>query len=377
MDYRMEKSANNLQVRDTNKKRIVNLLYQQNGTTKQGISRMLGLSMPTVSQILKELFEQGLVKEGGTLESSGGRKPVLNELAYDARLSVGIEISQNHINFMLIDLAENDLCYKSYRERFANDENYFKKIGDLTEHFLDENNVDRKKLLGIGIAIPGIVQTQKGILEYIPVFGVKNLAVVSLTQYINYPVKVENEANLAGFAEIWQMEQISSAVFLTINKGVGGAIVINDQIHNGMNCRSGEFGHITIVKDGRECSCGRKGCLEAYCSTKSLTENGVGDLDSFFDRMEKGDKQLAKIWESYLDYLATGINNIRMIFDTDVIIGGEIDQYLEKYLGKISEKLRERNSFSDKTDYLHISKYGSKASAIGAALLLVDEYLNS
>jgi predicted NBD/HSP70 family sugar kinase len=375
MDYRIEKSANNLQVRDTNKKRIVNLLYQHNGTTKQGISNMLGLSMPTVSQILKELFEQGLVREGGTLASSGGRKPVLNELVYDAKLSIGIEITQNHVNFVLIDLAERDLGYKSYRQRFVNDEDYFKKIGDLTECFIEDNNVDRNKLLGVGIAIPGIVQAQKGILEYIPTFGVKNLAIVSLTQYINYPVKVENEANLAGYAEIWQMEQLSSAVFLTINKGVGGAIVINDQIHNGLNCRSGEFGHITIVKDGRECNCGRKGCLEAYCSTKLLAENG--DLESFFERMEKGDKHLAETWELYLDYLATGINNIRMIFDTDILIGGEIDIYLDKYLDKIAEKLRERNSFGDKTDYLHISRYGSKASAIGAALLLVDEYLKS
>jgi predicted NBD/HSP70 family sugar kinase/predicted XRE-type DNA-binding protein len=377
MDFGEDKAANNLQVRNTNKKRVINLLYQHNDMTKQEIAKFLELSIPTVSQILKELFGRGLVRESGTLASSGGRKPVLNALVLDAKLSLGIEITQNHISFVLIDLEENALCYQRRRERFINEENYFKKLGELTERFLTENDVDKTKLLGVGIAVPGIVQTQKGVLEYIPTLGVKNLPIASLTKYLNYPVKVGNEANLAGFAEIWQMEQLSSAVFLSINKGVGGAIMINDKIYDGFNCRSGEFGHITVVKDGRDCACGKKGCFEAYCSTKVLTDKGFGELDKFFDAVEKGDKQALKKWETYLDYLATGINNIRMIFDADIILGGEIDQYIKKYIVRLSEKLAERNPFSDKTNYLHISRYGEKASVIGAALLLVDEFLNS
>lgn len=373
----IQKGINNLEVRNTNKKRVISLLYHKNEMTKQDIAKTLGLSLPTVSQILKELFEHGLVREGGTLASSGGRKPVVNTLIYDAKLSVGIEITQNHIRFVLIDLAGNALYHRRLRERFINSEEYFKKLGQLIEQFLTENYVDKGKLLGVGIAVPGIVQKQEGILEFIPTLGVKNLPIRVLTQYIPYHVEVDNEANLAGFAEIWGMEQLSDAVFLSLNKGVGGAIMVNDKVYNGLNCRSGEFGHMTIVKDGKECTCGQKGCFEAYCSTKVLTSNEFADVDDFFAALENGNEQCAEIWETYLDYLATGINNIKMIFDTDIIIGGHIDQYLEKYIDRLMEKLHSRNSFGDKTNYIHISKYGGMASAVGAALLLVDHFLDS
>lgn len=373
----IEKGTNNLQVRNTNKKRIINLLYHRNDMTKQDIANTLGLSLPTVSQILKELFEHGLVREGGTQASSGGRKPVINTLIYDAKLSVGIEITKNHIRFVVIDLAGNALYHRRLRERFTNSEEYFKKLGELTEQFLNENYVDKNKLLGVGIAVPGIVQKQKGILEFVPTLGVKNLPIRLLTQYIPYNVEIDNEANLAGFAEIWGMEQLSDGVFLSLNKGVGGAIMINDKVYNGLNCRSGEFGHMTIVKDGKECTCGQKGCFEAYCSTMVLTNNEFGDIDNFFAALENGNDQCIKMWDTYLDYLATGINNIKMIFDTDIIIGGDVDQYLEKYMDKLVEKLNNRNSFGDKTNYIHISKYGGMASAVGAALLLVDNFLDS
>jgi predicted NBD/HSP70 family sugar kinase len=373
----IEKGTNNLQVRNTNKKRIINLLYHKNGMTKQDIAQTLGLSLPTVSQILKELFEHGLAKEGGTLASSGGRKPVINTLIYDAKLSVGVEITQNHIRLVLIDLAGNVLYHRRLREHFTNSEEYFKRTGKLIEQFLSENYVDKNKLLGVGIAVPGIVQKQKGILEFIPTLGVKNLPIKFLTQHIPYHVEVDNEANLAGFAEIWRMEHLSDAVFLSLNKGVGGAIMVNDKVYNGFNCRAGEFGHMTIVKDGKECTCGKKGCFEAYCSTKVLTNGEFVDVDDFFAAMDKGNEQCAQRWETYLDYLAVGINNIKMIFDTDIIIGGDVDQYIEKYIDRLMEKLYDRNSFGDRTNYIHISQYGGMASAVGAALLLVDDFLDS
>ncbi len=372
----IEKGTNNLQVRNTNKKRIINLLYHKNGMTKQDIAQTLGLSLPTVSQILKELFEHGLAKEGGTLASSGGRKPVINTLIYDAKLSVGVEITQNHIRLVLIDLAGNVLYHRRLREHFTNSEEYFKRTGKLIEQFLSENYVDKNKLLGVGIAVPGIVQKQKGILEFMPTLGVKNLPIKMLTQYIPYHVEIDNEANLAGFAEIWSMEYLNDAVFLSLNKGVGGAIMVNDKVYNGFNCRAGEFGHMTIVKDGKKCTCGKNGCFEAYCSTNVLTNNEFTDVDDFFSAIDKGNKQCIKRLETYLDYLAVGINNIRMIFDTDIIIGGDIDQYIEKYIDQLTKRLYDRNSFGDETNYLHISKYGGMASAVGAALLLVDNFLD-
>ncbi|MFA9381782.1 MAG: ROK family transcriptional regulator [Acetanaerobacterium sp.] len=369
--------ANNLQVRNTNIKRIVNLLYQTDGMTNLAIANALHLSMPTVSQIIKELNARGLVRDAGTLASSGGRKPALNALAYDARFSLGIELTRNHIRFVVVNLAGDALYYRRMHESFCSDEAYFQRLGALLEQFLSENHIDRQRLLGVGLAVPGIVQSSEGILEYVPTLDVKGLPISSLTRHIAYPSRVENEAKLAGFAEIWRMGSLNDAVFLSVNKGVGGAVIINDKLYTGRHFRSGEFGHMTIVKDGKRCDCGKNGCLEAYCSTTELTQDDFADLDGFFAELEKQNPLCVKRWDTYCDYLAAGINNIRMIFDTDVIIGGEIDRYLEKNLDTFVQRLRALNSFSDDTPYLHISRYGGKASAIGAALLLVDEFLNS
>jgi Transcriptional regulator/sugar kinase len=367
---------NNLQVRDANKNRIINLLYSNNGATKQNIAETLGLSMPTVSLILKDLERRGLVTKSGTLESSGGRKPFVNSLAYGARLSCGIEVTQNHIRFVIIDLGENVLFYKKIRETFQNDDAYFKTLADNLELFLQENHVDCGKLLGVGIAVPGLMNPKSDILEYSPTLRVKDLPIDRLKKDIPYPVMVNNEASLAGLAEIWKMDGTESAVFLSVNKGVGGAIIIDNKLYGGVNGHSGEFGHMTIVQNGLVCSCGKKGCLEAYCSTKVLTEPNFEDVDDFFAALEMGNQYCRQKWEIYLDYLATGINNIRTIFDSDIIIGGEIDRYLEKYSDLLFKKLLPLNSFGASPDYLHFSRFNDKASAIGAALLQIDSFLN-
>ncbi len=367
---------NNLQVRDVNKNRIMNFLYSNNGATKQNIADSLSLSMPTVSLILKDLEKRGLVTKSGTLKSSGGRKPVINSLAYGARLSCGIEITQNHLRFVVIDLGEDVLFYKKIREPFRNDDDYFKALAEDLNLFLQENHVDLSKLLGVGIAVPGLVNTKADLLEYSPTLHVKGLSIDSLKKHIPYPVMVNNEANLAGLAEIWKMDEVESAVFLSINKGVGGAIIIDNKLYNGISGYSGEFGHMTIVQNGLPCNCGKKGCLEAYCSTKVLTEPNFEDVDDFFEALEMGNQYCKQKWDIYLDYLATGINNIRTIFDAEIIIGGEIDRYLEKYSDTLMEKLLALHSFGGKSDYLHFSKFNDKASAVGAALQQIDSFLN-
>lgn len=368
---------NNLQVRSTNKKRIINYLYKNNGASKQDIVHALGLSAPTVSLIMKDLSDRGLVRKVGTLESSGGRKPAANSLAYDARLSAGIEITNNHLRFVLIDLGERVLFSKKLREAFRNDEEYYRNIQKHLETFLDESGVERNKLLGVGIAVPGVVNAKNDSLQYSPTLNVTNLPFRMLEQYISYPVMVDNEAKLAGFTEIWKMDNVEDAVYLSVNKGVGGAIIIGNKLFYGLNGRSGEFGHMTIVKDGRTCSCGKEGCLEAYCSTRVLTEPNFDDIDDFFHALETGDPYSMKKWPVYLDYLATGINNIFTIFNSNIIIGGEISRYLEKYGDMLRTRLVSLSTFETSADYLHFSRFGDNASAIGAALLLVDAFLNS
>lgn len=368
---------NSLKVRAANRKKIANFLYENRDATKQKIARSLNLSLPTVTAILKDLTDLGLVKQEGTLQSSGGRKPAALMLRYDAKYSAGIAITQNHIRFVIINLGEEIQKYKVIKEHFQNSNAYFKKLSDSLETFLKECGIEREKLLGVGIALPGLVTVDKQMLEYSPTLQVHDLSIQSIAKYSPYPVMVENEANLAGFAEIWHMNDVESAVFLSINKGVGGAIMIGNKVYSGMGGRAGEFGHMTIAKDGLACSCGKRGCLEAYCSTNILTNPNFSDIDEFFSALQFGDRYCLKKWEDYLDYLATGINNIRMIFDCDIIVGGEISKYLSHYNGELCQRLLALNSFGEQPNYLHYSKYDDTASAVGAALLFVNRFLGT
>lgn len=367
---------NNIQVRNTNKKKVVNFLYKNDGATKQDIISGLGLSAPTVSLIMKDLYSRGLVKKAGTLESSGGRKPTANSLVYDAKLSLGIEITNNHLRFVVIDLGANILYSKRIHERFCADESYFRSLAEHIDAFLDENGVEKEKLLGAGIAVPGIVNTQKNVLEYSPTLDVAHLPLDYITKYIPFPVIVDNEANLAGFSEIWDMEDVEDAVYLSINKGVGGAIIVGNKLFYGLDGRSGEFGHMTIVKDGLTCSCGKKGCFEAYCSTRMLTEPSFDDIDEFFSALAAQKTGCGEKWRTYLDYLAVGINDIYTIFNSNIIIGGEISRYIKEDSGVLKKRLITLSTFETRADYLHFSQFGSNASSIGAALIFVDSFLN-
>jgi len=370
------KGMSSLEVRRGNVRRIFNLLYQRKAMTKQDIALTLGLSLPTVSLILKELGERGFVGKSGTLDSSGGRKPELNALIYDARISFGVEIAPSYLRFIASDLAGEVLRCELVQVKFADSEAYYRKLGDLSRRLVSNWKIDHEKTLGIGFAVPGIVQKEKKIIEFAPLLGVRNLPFETVARFVPYPTDFDNEANLAGFAELWGREQLNDAVFLSLNKGIGGAIMIENKIFTGTNWRSGEFGHMTIQKGGKRCACGRRGCFEAYCSTDDLCGKW-GDLDSFIKGLQSGKSDCKARWDDYLSYLAIGINNLRMVFDADIIVGGAVNGILQAYAADLRKRLAQLNSFSDQSDYLHISKFDGTASAVGAALLLVSEFLKA
>lgn len=366
--------VNSAQLRQINRRRTLNLLYRSPGLTNQEIAAALGLSLPTVTQVLRELSEHGLLSREKAGPSSGGRRPQLNVLRYDAKCAAGIEITRHHVSFALIDLACNVRFYRRLRRQFEPGDAYARGLSEDLAAFLGENGVERETLLGLGLALPGIMQGET--LAYAPTLGVRGMPVEIVTRFLPLPAQTGNEANLAGYAEIWGIERLRDAVYLSVNKGVGGAILIGGAVYDGAGGRAGEFGHMTIVKNGRRCSCGKKGCFEAYCSTTRLTLAEFDDLDSFFATLRRGDACCEERFEAYLDDLATGINGIRAVLDADVILGGELGQQMEPYLGRLREKLGGKNSFGEAGDYLSVSRFGGKAACIGAALLPVDRFLS-
>jgi predicted NBD/HSP70 family sugar kinase len=369
-------SASTAELRRQNRNRIYQYLYHASfPVTKQAIANALSLSLPTITQNFRDLMDVGLIRWGHSLDSTGGRKPKTIEIIDDARIAIGIEITLDMLRLVVVDLRGNHLVHTVVPCRFSNTDSYFSLLNTKIEQLIQKNQIDCSKLLGIGIALPGILEVDSGVIELAPSLNIHKMTAETLTKYISYPVRVENDATSGGRAETWSSSDQEMRAYISIGEGVGGCIMIGRIPYLGKNGRSGEFGHMRIVPDGRPCLCGQRGCFEAYCSTTRLSHDFECSLDSFFHHLKGGAPEYITAWESYLDYLALGLNNIRMMLDCDIVLGGLLSQYLGTYLSPLNTRLRDLNSFESAHHYLSLSRLGAYSNATGAALAFIHDFI--
>lgn len=358
--------------------RIYKLLYASDKPmSKLEIAERLSISMPTVYQNISELMDMGLIKYSGLRPSSGGRPAMNLEVVADAKYALGVSIQTGRLNFAAVNLKCNEPAYKTvYRLSSIFSPDYIRFFTDELEKFIDENGVEREKLLGVGICIPGTFFKDGVTVNYAPALGIKNVSMKPLADAIPYPVHLDNDANCAGFAENTFRDSRDGLAYLSLADGVGGSIFVNGLQHRGNNSLSGEFGHMTVEYNGRTCACGKKGCLEAYCSEyRILTDSGV-TLEKFFSNLADGEEKALAIWDNYLEHLAVAIHNIRMAFDSKIVMGGIMAYYLQPYLGKLKEYVYGADPFTPHHDYLSISSNPLHVTVLGAAMYFVKGFLD-
>lgn len=365
------------ELRKRNRKNVYHYFYNaESPRTKQDVAAALHLSLPTVTQNLRDLMDAGLIEYVGLDDSTGGRRARTMQLAADTRFSIGVELSPKHIRIIAIDLLAREIAFQRIACPFSKDANYRQQLLAGVEDFLDAFGLDRDRLLGVGVTLPGIINEARGLIEVAPILGIRKMSLSLLTELFPYPVFVENDASAGGYAEWWNRSDLDSMAYLFLGKGVGGALLIGGKPYAGTNRRSGEFGHMGIVPDGRPCSCGKRGCFEAYCSVSRLTDDLNVQIEDFFEELHAGNTDYFDIWKQYMDFLAVGINSIRMVLDCDVVLGGMIAPFMEDYLPDIRTRLAGLNSFGDDGRYLHLGKCRAKANCIGVALHFVENLIN-
>ena len=132
---------------------------------------------------------------------------------------------------------------------------------------------------------------------------------------------------------------------------------------------------MTIVPDGKLCYCGKKGCLDAYCSAKILSGKMNGKLEQFFEKLKQKDPDAKEVWDQYTSYLAIAVNNIHMVLDCDIILGGYAGGYLEPYIPEIWEKVKKRNTFEEERLFIRACSYKIETAALGAALKVIEDFI--
>ncbi len=353
------------------------------------IATALDMSSPTVLQIIKELKEEGVIEEVGALKSTGGRKAKAIATVKDKKYAVGLEITKNHISMVLTDLSEKVLNHTRTRKAFCNEDQYYKEIAELVGNFIDENAGVRERLLGVGISVPAIVNREDNTIENSRALRLPKMSLDGFSKYTNFPYIMVNDANAAAVAESIFDKRRRNKVYLSLSNTVGGAISLGggsdkayqiggtyENLYTGNSWCSGEFGHMVMIPEGRKCYCGKDGCLDAYCSALRLTEHTEGNLELFFQKLEEKDVQIAKVFEEYLTMLAIAIDNLRMCFDCEIILGGYVGSYMEPYIERLQMKLKDKAIFQNQDKYVRACMYRFDASALGAAIYYIEQYVN-
>ena len=373
----MEKTASGGPGFRSARSRIYRHLYEtKEFCSKQNLASSCEISMPTLYQNLSELIDDGLVRYSGEERSTGGRKAQGLEIVPDARVAVGVSISERHLRLTAANLRLEEIAYRSMPIEIASQmDNAASLVAGHVESFLDDYQLDRTKLLGVGIAIPGVITRDRTRLLMAPTLGLRDMPLSRLTEKIPYSVHVENDATCSGYAEHYVRGGQRNMAYFCLENGVGGAVIIGGRPYGGSEGRSGEFGHICVEPGGIRCSCGRRGCLEAYCSPRRIHEEFRVSVADFFRGAEEHVPEYESMLYDMLRHLAVAVNSVRLCLDCDVVLGGFMSGYLQPYMPVLRRYVGAGNPFDREGDFLRLSTLRRHISPMGAALYFVREFI--
>ena len=362
----------------TNKNRIFRTIFSSKQISQQMIAESLNLSAPTVRQCLRELYAMNIICKSGYYDSTGGRKAEILTVKANAKLAIGVELIRESVRITAINLCGEIVKEDFILLPFDGKESYYVRFGAFVNQFVDSLHVPKDNILEIMLAVQGLVSHDGEIVISGQVLGYTGTKRETFQKYIHYPCRLVHDTEAAAFAELWNNSKINNAVLLMLNRNLGGALIINGQVFHGTEYNGCIIEHMRLIPNGQKCYCGRKGCFEAYCSVNSLEASAGMNTQLFFEKLHSNDQHCESILNNYLSNLAMGINNIRMLIDCDFIIGGLLDSYLtDRHIEMLAEKVRKESSFESTSFCFQRSRHGSKAASRGAALLELDNFINS
>ena len=258
-----------MSVRKLNKNKVYNFIYREKTTSKMQIVQQLQMGLSTVSQNLKILEEEGLIVRNGFFESTGGRKAQAIEIARTYKTAIGIGILKDRVCMAAVDLYGEVTYRATIPFAYSAEEDYYRGIGEYLSEFIRENGILEDSILGVSIATQGITSPDGKSVSYGVIMDNATMKLSDFEAYIPYPCKLEHDSKAAAYLEIWNHREIRNGIVLLLNPNFGGAIITNGTVHLGDHMRGGIIEHLCINQDGPLCYCGRRGCLETYCSAGS------------------------------------------------------------------------------------------------------------
>lgn len=367
-------------------------LYFDQPLSRQDLSRTTGLSPASVSNVIRDLIDEGIVMEAGSVESDGGRPRVLLRVDPDHGYVVGVDVGETRVRVELFDLAMRERAKVDHplnpREHGA--DVVVDKILSGLDAVLSDGGVGPADVLGVGVGVPGVVEQGPEVLVHGQTYGWDAVPLERLLRAgTALPLHIDNGAKTMGRAELWfgAGRGARHAVVGLIGSGVGASIITRGSTHRGSTSSAGEWGHTTVEVGGRSCRCGSAGCLEAYVGAEAILDRYGRDLPgedqesalAALIEAAASSKQAAEVLDRTALYLGVGIADLINLFNPErIILGGWAGLLLgEHMLPRIREAARRhalRHPFAATS--IELGLLGPDAVALGAATLPVEHHLN-
>lgn len=392
-------AANRDLMRAINRFKILQTIRDQQSISRIEISRHTGLSPASVTGITADLIAEGLLIERETGLSEGGRRPILLALNPEGAFTLGLYLSIQGIRTVIVNLeaailAEHTLPLEI---RDYTPEEITDKIAQAAHACIWQAGLAKKQISGVGIAIPGLVDAQSGIIHFLPNYRWTRVNLRDLVQQrLDHPTYIENSANALALAEQWFGEGrgIDNFIVITLEHGVGAGIVIGGQLYRGSKGTAGEFGHMIVCADGPLCRCGQQGCLEAIAGNRAIVlaarqaaaaglwhpaDPQTLTIEEVLEAARRGEHCLVEIYGQAGKMLGVGLVNLIRLFNPAKILisgkGTEAGDLLFKPLQETLDVYLEKTLNSDTV--ITIQQWDSKNYARGAGALVLQEIYKS
>ena len=382
---------------------VLKVIRDNGSLSRAEIAKLTGLTPASVTNITKILIEDKFLIESKIGESSGGRPPIILELNPNARYVIGIGIGVGVIDVVITNLSAQIITKKSIiidNERY-NYDLVFKKLINLINEVLESSELDKEKILGVGVALHGIVDARTGISIHALYYGWKNKNIKEkLEEELGLTVYVDNDVRAMALGESWfgATKDIANFVTLNISNGIGAGIIINNAPYYGVDFSAGEIGHIVVEADGDKCNCGNYGCLETVASNNNIIRKTIklikqGANSSLSEEIDDinnlsiedickaasyDDELSITILKEAARYIGIAITNlINILNPTAIVVVGEIFENTTHTIESLSEIVKNRGlKLSSENVKIIRSLLGRDAAVVGASTLVIQEIFN-
>ncbi len=379
---------------------VVRHIARQGARSRATIAAETGLNKATVSSLVDELIERGLLVESSPVNLGSVGRPARGvQLAGDGIAGVGLEVGEHHLTALAVDFTGvlRHRTVVSHDNRGSDPREIVGELAGLAVEALDALKAQQLTPVGVTVALPGLVDISRGILFVAPNLGWSEVPVADLLRErlgsVGFPIRADNDANLGALRELWEGvgRQLRDFVYLygEIGTGVGAGIVVGAELFRGRNGFGGELGHMRLTRRGRLCSCGSRGCLEVLAGWDGLRrlaglgpyEPGEGRDDdarqTIIERARRGESRTMQALSEIARWLSMSLASaVNLLNPQAVVLGGYYAEFADWLVPRIKRELAQHVLGAEwSTCPVLVSDLGGEAAVRGAAALSLHEVL--